>query len=87
MANIYNLLCSDIDVLPASTYKYISQNQSTTCSLLEIILSSKKEIVSQVKVQYGESFNDHTLIYCELVFPNCAFAESGNELTEVIFKI
>ena len=42
-ANGHSLLCCDVYALPASTYTYISQNQSGTYSWLDHILSSKKE--------------------------------------------
>ena len=37
MANRHSLLCCNVDALPASTYTYISQNQSATCSWLDHI--------------------------------------------------
>ena len=36
-----------------------------------------------MKVLYGEPFDDHIPIYCELVFPNYAFPESVNQITKV----
>ena len=87
MANRYILLFCDVDALPASTYTYISQNQYGTCSWLDHILSSKKEVVSPVKILYGETFYDHIPIFCELVFTNYTFTESVKEITEVKFNI
>ena len=55
MANRDNLLCSDVDVLPASTYTYITQKQSATCSWLDHILLCQKKLVSQVKVLYEQN--------------------------------
>ena len=40
-----------------------------------------------MKILYGETFDDHIPIYCELVFPNYALAESVNRITEVNFNI
>ena len=40
-----------------------------------------------VKVLYGETSDDHILIYCELAFPNSIFTESINEVTAVKFNI
>ena len=54
---------------------------------LDHILSSKRDLVSQVKVLYGETFEDHISIYCELVFPNSAFTKGVDEATEVKFNI
>ena len=87
MANRHSLLCCDEEALPAFIYTYISQNQSGICSWLDHILSSKKEFVCEVKILYGETFYEHIPIYCELDFPNYAFTESVNEITEVKFNI
>ena len=40
-----------------------------------------------MKVLHVETFDDHIPIYCELVFSNCAFTDTVNEITEVKFKI
>ena len=36
---------------------------------------------------YGETFDEHIPIYSELFFPNSAFTESVNEITEDKFNI
>ena len=87
MANSHSLLCCDVHTPPASTFKYISLNQSATCIWLDPILTSKKELVCQVKILYRETLYDHIPIYCELVIPNYAFTESVNAITEGNFNI
>ena len=42
--------------------------------------------MSQVKILYGGTFDDHIPIYCELDFLNSPFTESINEITKVKFN-
>ena len=73
MASRHSLLCIVVDKPSASIYTYMNQFNCFTCICPEHCFFSR-ELLSQVKVMYGETFEDHTPIYCESVFPNCTFA-------------
>ena len=68
MVTRHNLLFNDVKILPVSTYTFMSQNKTATRGWFNLTLSSKREIVSQVKVLHGETFGNHIPIYCEHVF-------------------
>ena len=65
----HSLYMSDIEKLPPETYTYISQNSSAVTSWLDHILSSKADIVNNVHVMYGFSFDDHIPVSMGVVIP------------------
>ena len=52
----HSLSFCDVIQLPASSFTYISQNSSATTSWLDHIARSNPQLVSQIKILYGDAF-------------------------------
>ena len=59
----------DVIRLPASSFTYISQNSSATSIWLDHNVCSKPQLVSQIRILYGDTSHDHILTYCEISIP------------------
>ena len=59
----------DISELPASSYTYISHNETASTSWLDHILCSRCSIACNVEILYGITFTDHIPIMCEIRLP------------------
>ena len=66
----------DIIQLLASFFTYISQSSSATTSWLDHIACSNPQLVSQIKILYGDALEDHIPIYCEVAIP-CINSETN----------
>ena len=55
----------DIMHFPASSFTFISQNSSATTSLLDRIICTNPQLVSQIRNFYGDTLHDHFPMYCE----------------------
>ena len=65
----YSLSFCGVIHLPASSFTYISQNSSPAISWLDHNLCSNPQIVSQMKILYGDAPHDHIPIYSENAIP------------------
>ena len=52
--------------LPASSFSYTRQNISATTSWLDHIVCSNPQLVSQMRILYGDTLQDHIPINCEI---------------------
>ena len=65
--NSHALVNVDIEQLPMNSYTYISYSFRATTSWFDHVLSSKREIVSDVCIRYGFAFGDHIPLQFSLV--------------------
>ena len=65
----HSLSFCDVIHLNASSFTYINQNSSAAANWLDHIVCSNSELVSQLKILYDDSLNDHMPIYCEIAIP------------------
>ena len=66
----------DVIQLSASYFTYISQNSSATTSWLDLIACSNPQLISQIKILYGERLHDHIPIYCKVTI-TCINSETN----------
>ena len=68
-----SLFAADIIKLPMNTYSYMSRNEACSTSWLDHVISSNLQMVSDIDVMYGLTFEDHLplkfslFLQCELV--------------------
>ena len=55
----HQLLISDVDQLPLTSYTYISQNSRASTSWLDHIIASNSRLVGDVSIHYGSVLDDH----------------------------
>ena len=82
-ANGHSLFLDDINFLPPETYTYISPNSSASTSWLDHVLTSNSDIISDIYVMYGFSFDDHIPIVFQINIPN-AITEIDSFISETI---
>ena len=59
-----------------SFFTFISENSSATSSWLDHFLYSNPQLVSQIKILYGDTLHDHIPICCEISSP-CITSETN----------
>ena len=64
-----NFIIADYNVLPTESFSYLSPAHSTT-SWLDHVLTSDSNLVSDIKILYGDTIFDHIPISFSLILPN-----------------
>ena len=65
----HDLECVDVSCLQSDSYTYISSNNTASTSWLDHILSSNYDIVQDLNIMYGFSFDDHIPVEFKLKIP------------------
>ena len=65
----FSLYAADIANLPASSYTYISKNETAATSWLDHVICSRVSLVDSVEILYGTTFSDHIPLACNLRIP------------------
>ena len=68
-SNENSLIIIDNEALPANSYTYVSSNDSGGTSWLDHVLCSSANIVANINISYGHTFDDHIPIGCDINIP------------------
>ena len=66
----FSLKVIDVDILPADTFTYVSRNTVCSTSWLDHIVTSNSDIIGEIEIKYGVTFEDHIPISCILKIPD-----------------
>ena len=84
----HSLACLDINLLPNSSYTYISSNSYFSTSWLDHLLVSNPSITKNLSILYNFALEDHIPVYFEITLPeNIVLPQNASVNDESVFFV